>query len=82
MHKHGLAIPKSTKCHYYYHDAMQLKDRGWNDGKFLADEMAYKCLCETPIGAGAERAEPEAWRLDTLAPQDEVEVVQRLRCML
>ena len=28
QHKHGLAIPKSTKCHCSYHDAMQLKDRG------------------------------------------------------
>ena len=44
MHKHGLAIPKSTKCHYSYHDAMLLKDRGWNDGKFLADKMAYEAF--------------------------------------
>jgi len=41
-HLYGLSIPKSTKCHYSYHDAMTLKDTSWNDGEFLLNAPAYE----------------------------------------
>jgi hypothetical protein len=44
--EHGLAMPKSSKSLYSYHDATASADVRWNNGQLLVDEAARQAALE------------------------------------
>jgi hypothetical protein len=52
----GIVLPKSSKVHYTYHDAMQLKDVSWNDGLFLRTDEESRTALVRHIAAVTSRA--------------------------
>jgi hypothetical protein len=45
----GIVIPKSTKCHYSWHDATRMGDAAWNNGRYLTEPALYAAFLERKL---------------------------------
>lgn len=52
----GIVLPKSSKIHYAYHEAVQRQDASWNDGLFLRGDEEGRTALVRHIAAVTSRA--------------------------